>query len=109
MNRRGFLAGIFAAGVAPAFVKVGSLMRLDTSLVLPSLKHAELDVAIDMSVNRFLTPQMIIEEATGILARHIDDKLFRLHLSEAQSRAIGGKRGDTLLIRKPVSIKAAKS
>jgi len=35
MNRRGFLSSILAAGVAPAFVKVGSLMRLDTKLALP--------------------------------------------------------------------------
>jgi len=35
MKRRGFLAGILAAATAPALVKAGSLMTINTKIVAP--------------------------------------------------------------------------
>ncbi|MGE0745283.1 MAG: hypothetical protein AB7K86_08550 [Rhodospirillales bacterium] len=35
MNRRNFMAGILAAATAPAFVRAGSLMRVDPRIVVP--------------------------------------------------------------------------
>ena len=60
IGRRSFLGGIFAAGIAPAFIKAGVLMPVrpiwvptEASLIVPS--------------NRLLTISMITQEALKIM------------------------------------------
>jgi hypothetical protein len=85
MDRRGFLSAIIAAGVAPAFVRVGSLMRLPApahgglifhpdsfSLEAPSIKSP--------LGNRLIAPDVIAREALEILAPMLD---FVLEVSPA--------------------------
>ena len=45
MNRRHFLAAILAAGAAPAFVRAGSLMRINPAIVsaAPAIQWAVVD------------------------------------------------------------------
>jgi len=108
MNRRGFLAGIFAAGVAPAFVKAGSLMRLDTSLVLPSAEFTFVEAELPGFINNnFLTAEMIVREALQILSR--ETGILTRAIGEAESRARGGKLADTITIRRPAAFKVLKS
>ena len=67
MNRRGFLAGILAAGMAPAVVRAASLMKVisPTGLVATAFDYSFDD---DFTL-RFLRP------AREILARKIDAEI----------------------------------
>ncbi len=78
MNRRGFLAGILAAGLAPAFVRAGSLMPVVTRPV---------EVATGTEVRAVLTGnheaildlmEVRYREAADQLARLIDQDIFSM-------------------------------
>lgn len=66
MNRRGFLGAILAAGVAPAIVRVESLMRLP-SVIIPT----DAEITAVVSGNRLLTIEMITREALHILESNL--------------------------------------
>lgn len=64
MNRRGFIGAILAAGLAPAIVRVASLMPV-RGIVLPSTEET-----IDILYG-YATPQLIAREGLQILKTKI--------------------------------------
>ena len=65
MDRRGFLHGILALGVAPAIVRIGNLMPVK-SIILPSTEEV-----IVIAGNTLLSIDMITREALQILHKNI--------------------------------------
>ena len=59
MQRRGFLAGIFAAGVAPAFVGSGVLMPV-RALILPDLYPRAADC---LTLEKLLRARSVLDAA----------------------------------------------
>lgn len=70
MNRRGFLGAILAAGVAPAIVRSGSLMRVfaraESGLFVPELPGLVVGTG-----NTLLTPSIIARECLAILKNQL--------------------------------------
>lgn len=96
MNRRGFLLGMLAAGVAPAVVKAANIMpvfmRRESGLLAP-------DTFIVTGVangNRLLTPELITKEALRILNMNID---FMSRVNSQYDQSF--KVGDVITIARP--------
>lgn len=77
MNRRGFLSGILALGVAPAIVRADSLMRIvprglvfhpDAFSLVCDQMLGEYDVRVG---NKFLTPAMYTNQCLQILQNQL--------------------------------------
>ena len=66
MDRRGFLGAILAAGAAPAIVRIGSLMPVQ-SIIVPTTRQV-VDVLYG---NRLLTIEQITREALIILENQL--------------------------------------
>lgn len=76
MERRGFLKAILAAGIAPAVVKAGSLMRVEP-IVVPSASSLDWwkggnDVFFrnDQYLDGLITPRMYAREMLDVLRRN---------------------------------------
>jgi hypothetical protein len=67
MDRRGFLQAIFAAGVAPAFIKADNLMKL----IVPSQELYEEKELITSGGNRLISANLIAKEALQILKNNL--------------------------------------
>lgn len=69
LSRRSFLAGILAAGIAPAFVRASSLMRVivpNTEIIVPAAQLWQMQIS-DAS----LTVEQIVREALKVLEQQV--------------------------------------
>jgi hypothetical protein len=104
MDRRGFLGAILAAGIAPAFVRIGSLMRpampADGGLIFhPDSISLEVP-AIELAYgNRLLTPEVVAREALVIL----ESKLWLYGPLQSMSSVVNDPsmyQAETIALRK---------
>lgn len=94
MNRRGFLGTMLALGAAPAVVRAESLMRIVVPTTREVMDINRLDTLYGWAATEtLLTPTMVTREALFLL-----DQQLVLPLA---TRTLGGKVGDTLVIRTP--------
>lgn len=86
MNRRGFLGAILAAGIAPAIVRPGSLMRVNVRrLIVPS---AEVWTVADVQGTGDLSLAALEEMVREMRASFILPGGLFLHISPARFHAL---------------------
>jgi hypothetical protein len=95
MNRRGFLEGILAFGIAPAIVKAEILMPI-RQLIVPNQS---------LAVNGLLSVDLIAREALHLAVEQLHDMMRIDRTYEDSFSLIGASIGDTLRIRMPTKYK----
>lgn len=104
MDRRGFLRGILAAGMAPAFVRIGSLMPVKGVIVPTTEEVLAITGATVKGGNTLLTLDMITREALRLAHEKMTfigtiNKQYEHQFNEFNK----SKKGDTIIVRRPVA------
>ena len=98
MKRRGFLAGILAAGFAPAVVGSGILMPV-RRLVVPSLDIGVTDVTVSLSEFGEIYPWKIWAPTTREMLRFVRPMVVMSRFGE--SRAMADSSPPVIVFRRP--------
>lgn len=90
MQRRGFLSAMLAAAAAPAFVRAGSLMRVNPRIIVPAYAQG-------LASSMLLTQNIITAQMLRIIEKNL---IFTANVNRDWETPIGSL-GMTVRIAKP--------